>query len=66
MNEIFRDMIYKDWIIYIDAIIISSRNYKQHIEALRKVLLRLQEQQFWLEESKCQFFTNRLDLLGLI
>ena len=33
MNEIFRDIIYMPLIIYIDDIIISSRNYKQYIEA---------------------------------
>ena len=47
MNEILRDMIYKDLIIYIDDIMISSRNYKQHLEALRNVLLHWQDQQFW-------------------
>ena len=66
MNEIFRDIIYKDLIIYVDDIIISSQNYMQHVEALRKVLLRLQNQQFWLKESKCQFFTKRLDILAYI
>ena len=66
MNEIFRHMIYKDLIIYIDDIIISSRNYKQHVEALRKVLQRLQDQRFWLKESKSQFFTKRLDILAHI
>ena len=63
INETFRDMIYKDLIIYIDNIIFSSRNYKQHVEALRKVLQRLQDQRFWLKESKCQFFTIPLDIL---
>ena len=66
MNEIFRDMIYKDLMIYIDDIIISSTNYKQHVEALRQVPQRLQDQQFWVKESKCQFFTKRLDILGHI
>ena len=66
MNEIFRDMIYKDSIICIHDIIILSRNYKQYVEALRKVLQCLQDQQFWLKESKCQFFTKRLDRLGHI
>ena len=44
MNAIFRDMIYNDLIIYIDDRIISSKNYKQCVEALRKVLQRLQDQ----------------------
>ena len=47
MNEIFPDMIFKDLIIYIDDIIISSANYKEHVEAVRRVLQRLQDQQFW-------------------
>ena len=38
MNEIFRDMIFKDLIIYIDDIIISSATYKEHVEALRRAL----------------------------
>ena len=63
MNEIFRDMIFKDLIIYIDDIIISSATYKEHAEALRRVLQRLQDQQFWLKESKYQFFTKRLEIL---
>ena len=66
MNEIFRDLIHEDLIIYIDDIIISSRNYKQHVESLRKVTQCQQDQQFWLKESKCQFFTRRLDILGHI
>ena len=66
MKAIFTDMISKDLIIYIDDIIISSRNYKQHVEAFRKVIQRLPDQLFWLNESKCQFFTKYLDILGHI
>ena len=64
MNEIFSDMIYKDLIIYIDDIIISSWNYHQHIEALRKVLYHLPAQQFWLKDSKCHLFNKGLAILG--
>ena len=42
MNEILRDMTYKDLIIYMDDIFISSNNYKQYVEALRNVLWHLQ------------------------
>ena len=66
MNEIFRDMTFKDLIIYIDDIIISSETYKEHAEALRRVLQRLHDQQYWLKESKCQFFTKHLEILGHI
>ena len=66
MNEIFPDMICKDLIIYIDDILISSANYKEHVEALPRVLQRLQDQQFWFKQSKCQFFTKRLEILAHI
>ena len=66
MNEFFQDMIFKDLIIYIDDIIISSATYKEHVEGLRKALQRLQDQQFWLKESKCQLFTKRLEILEYI
>ena len=46
MNEIFRDMIFEDLMIYIDDIIISRATYKEHVEALVRVLQRLQDQQF--------------------
>ena len=66
MYEIFGDIIFQDLIIYIDDIIISSATYKAHVEALRRALQRLQDQQFWLQGSKCQFFTKRLEILGHI
>ena len=45
--EILQHMIFKDLIIYIDHIIISSATYKEHVEALRRLLQSLECQQFW-------------------
>ena len=64
MNEIFRDIIHKDMIIYIDDITNSSRKYKQHVKALPKVLQGLPTQQFWWKQSKCQFYSLRFEILG--
>ena len=66
INEIFRHMIFQDLIIYIDNIIISSANYKELVEALRRVLQCLQDQPLSLKESKCQFFTKRLEIIAHI
>ena len=66
MNEIFQDIIFQDLIIYIDDIIISSATYKEHVETLRRDLQHLQDQQFWLKESKCQFLTKDLKILAHI
>jgi len=64
MSEIFKDIVFKDLVIYIADIIIFSYTYDEHIATLRKVLQRLLDEKFWLKPSKCQFFTKRLDILG--
>jgi len=66
MYEIFKDMVFKDLVIYIDDIIIFSDTYDEHVATLRKVLQRLLDEKFWLKASKCQFFIKRLDTLGHI
>ena len=66
MYEIFKDMVFKDLVIYIDDIIIFSNTYEEHVATLRKVLQRLLDEKFWLKASKCQFFIKRLDILGHI
>jgi len=63
MDEIFKDMIFKDLVIYIDDIIIFSDTYDEHLSTLWKVLQQLLDEKFWLKASKCQFFTKRIDIL---
>jgi len=64
MYEIFKNMVLKNLIIYIDDINIFSDTYNENVPTLRKFLQQLLEKKFWLEASKCQFFTKRLDILG--
>jgi len=64
--EIFKDLVFKDLVIYIADIIIFSDTYDEHVAILYKVLQRLLDEKFWLKASKCQFFTKRLDILGHI
>jgi len=66
MYEVFKDMVFKDLVIYIVDIIIFSDTYDEHEATLRKVLQRLLDEKFWLKASKWQFFTKRLDILGHI
>jgi len=63
MYEIFKDMVFKDLVLYIHDIIIFSDTYDEHVTTLRKVLQRLLAEKFWLKARKCQFFTKRLDIL---
>ena len=48
--------------MYIYAMIFSSATYKEHVEGLQRVLQRLQDQQFWLTESKCKCFLKCLEI----
>jgi len=66
MCEVFKDMVFKDLVIYIDDIISFSDTYDEHVATLQKVLQRLLDEKFWLKASKCQFFTKCLDILGHI
>ena len=64
--HIFQEVVYQCLVIYIDNIIIYSKTYLEHVRDLRKVLQQLEEQKFYLKESKCQFFTRKLEILGHI
>ena len=64
--DIFKDVAYQCLVIYIDNIMIYSRTYDKHVRDLKKVLQRLEEQKFYLKETKCQFFTRKLEILGHI
>ena len=64
MLDIFKHVGYQCLVIYIINIIIYSRTYEEHVRYLKKVLQQLEEQKFCLKESKCQFFTRKLEILG--
>ena len=57
--DIFKDVIYQCYVIYIDDVIIYSETYEEHVRDLKKVLQQLEEQKFYLKESKSQFFTRK-------
>ena len=63
MLDIFKDVVYQCLVIYINNIVIYFRTYEEHVRALKKVLPRLEEQKFYLKESKCQFLTRKLEIL---
>ena len=66
MLDIFKDVVYQCLVIYINNFIIYSWTYEEHVRELKKVLQGLEEQKFYLKESKCQFFTRKLEILAHI
>ena len=63
MLDICKNMVYQCHVIYIDAIMIYSKIYEENVRDLKKVLQELEEQTFYLKESKYQFFTGKLEIL---
>ena len=55
-----------DAFLYVDDILIASRNYSEHLEKLDRVLTRLEETRFVLRPSKCSFMQRQIKYLGHI
>ncbi|KAI2660046.1 Retrotransposon-derived protein PEG10 [Labeo rohita] len=65
VNEVFRDMLNRWVIIYIDDILIYSNSYSEHIQHVRAVLRRLISHQLYAKEEKCAFHQDKVSFLGL-
>ena len=55
MNSVFMPELDKFVVVFIDDILIYSKNKKEHAEHLRVVLTRLREHQLYAKFSKCEF-----------
>src|SRR3979490_159891 len=67
MNDIFQDLIMEGVIcIYIDDILIYSKDRAEHRSVTRRVLERLREHKLYLRKEKCEFEQTCIEYLGLI
>jgi hypothetical protein len=66
MNDIFRDMLDTKVMIYLDDILIFSKNQKDHEKDIKEVLRRLSTNQLFCKSSKCSFHVDTVDYLGLV
>ena len=66
MNDIFRDMLDVCVVVYLDDILVYSKNDEDHEKHVRQVLQRLREHQLYARPSKCIFFTDTIEYLGHI
>jgi hypothetical protein len=66
MNGIFRDYLYKIFIVFLDDILIYSKFEEEHEHHLRMVLQVLREHQLYAKLSKCSFYQKKIHYLGHI
>ncbi|CCO36736.1 hypothetical protein RSOLAG1IB_12395 [Rhizoctonia solani AG-1 IB] len=66
MNKVFQDLLDVSVIIYLDNILIYSRNPDEHESHVKEVLKRLMEMQLFCKGSKCEFHQTTVEYLGII
>jgi hypothetical protein len=64
MNSIFMPELDKFVEVFIDNILIYSKNEEEHAKHLRIVLTRLREHQLYAKFSKCVFWLEEIQFLG--
>ena len=65
-NRLLYDMLDDFVIIFMDDILVYSKNYDDHAIHLEKILARFKEWDFYVHPGKCDFFLDSVKYLGLI
>ena len=60
------DLIHKEVEVYVDDMIVKSKEREGQIPALRKFFERIQFYKFWLNPKKCTFGVTSRKLLGFM
>ena len=61
MNKVFMEFLDKFVVVFIDDILVYSKNEEEH---LRLVLGKLREHQLYAKFSKCEFWLKEVGFLG--
>lgn len=64
METVLRGMQWERAVLYLDDIIIFSKDIPQHLERIEEVLQRLKDANLTLKPSKCHFFKKQVEFLG--
>ncbi|KAF8676141.1 hypothetical protein RHS04_06583 [Rhizoctonia solani] len=66
MNKLFKDLLDVCVIIYLDGILIYSKDDATHTQHVHEVLQRLMNNQLFCKASKCTFHVTSVEYLGII
>ncbi|KAH9274711.1 hypothetical protein BASA83_002909 [Batrachochytrium salamandrivorans] len=66
MNSLFRHMISKFVLVYLDDIVVYSDNLEDHKKHVRQVLQILKDNNLFCKAEKCHFYQTEIKYLGYI
>jgi hypothetical protein len=64
MNKVFIEYLDKFFVVFIDDILVYSRNEEEHEEHIRLVLQKLRDHKLYAKLSKCEFWSKQVAFLG--
>ena len=64
MNRVYKEYLHKFVIVFIDDILIYSKNPEDHAKHLHIALQKLREKQLYAKLSKCEFWLTEVQFLG--
>src|SRR3954466_9084817 len=64
MNYIFMEFLDKFVVVYLDDILIYSKNEEEHADHLRLILEKLREHNLYAKYSKCEFWLPEVTYLA--
>ncbi|KAL9255540.1 Retrovirus-related Pol polyprotein from transposon 17.6-like protein [Drosera capensis] len=64
MNRVFKPYLNRFVVVFIDDILVYSRNHQEHQEHLRTILETLRENELYAKLKKCEFWLKKIAFLG--
>jgi hypothetical protein len=64
MNSVFMPELDKFVVVFIDDILVYSKNEAEHTKHLHTILQRLHDHQLYAKLSKCEFWLRKIKFLG--
>ena len=64
MNQVFSAYLDKFVVVFVDDILVYSKNWDEHEKHLRLVLQTLRENKLYAKFSKCEFWLEKVSFLG--
>lgn len=66
INDVFRNMLDKWLVVYIDDILVYSNSMEEHVQHVRAVLRHLIQHQLYAKAEKCEFHQTKTSFLGYV